>query len=279
MYDLIMGKQTMHNLGVESDFQEKTITIDKILLPMRNIANLQLKPRITRALRENTCFAQLPISTHSETKHVVEILDTKYEKADLPAIIRENCSHLKASNREKLLSVLLQFKPIFNGTLGDWNLLRVFFELKEGMKPYHGRPYPVPHKHNAVLTKEIKWLCNIGVLEWQPLSQWELPTFIIPKKDSTVCTISDFRELDKHIVRKSYPIPKITTILQVLEGFTYATALDLNMGYYTIRLDPTASEMCTIISLGESTHIRDYPWAFELSRRIPSPNNGPDGIP
>jgi hypothetical protein len=36
------------------DFQEKTITIDKILLPMRNIVNLQLKPRITRALRENT---------------------------------------------------------------------------------------------------------------------------------------------------------------------------------------------------------------------------------
>jgi hypothetical protein len=40
MYDLIIGKQTMHNLGVKLDFQEKTITIDEILLPMRNIANL-----------------------------------------------------------------------------------------------------------------------------------------------------------------------------------------------------------------------------------------------
>ncbi len=36
-------------------------------------------------------------------------------------------------------------------------------------------------------------------------------------------------------------------VLQELEGFTYATALDLNMGYYTIRLDSTASKMCTII--------------------------------
>jgi hypothetical protein len=50
IYDLIIGKQTMHNLGVKLDFQEKTITIGKILLPMRNIVNLQLKPRITRAL-------------------------------------------------------------------------------------------------------------------------------------------------------------------------------------------------------------------------------------
>jgi hypothetical protein len=170
MYDLIIGKQTMRNLGVKLDFQEKTITIDKILIPMRNIANLQLKPRITRALRENTCFAQELMSTRSATKRMVKILDAKYEKADLPAIIRENCSHLTSSGREKLLSVLLKFELLFDGTLGDWKLPPVSFELKEGMKPYHGRPYPILHKHKAMLMKEIKWLCKIEVLEWQPSS-------------------------------------------------------------------------------------------------------------
>ncbi len=171
MYDLIIGKQTMHDLGAKLDFQEKTIKIDKILLHMRNIANLQLKPRITRALRKNTLFAQEPISTCSKTKRVVEILDTKYEKADCPAITRENCSHQKASNREKLLSMLLRFKLLFDGKLGGWKLPPVSFELKEGMKPYHGRPYLIPHKHKDILMKEIKPLCNIGVLEWQPSSQ------------------------------------------------------------------------------------------------------------
>jgi hypothetical protein len=150
---------------------------------------------------------------------------------------------LPISRREKLLSVLLKFEPLFNDTLGDWKLPPVSFELKEGMQPYHGRPYPILHKHKAVLMKEIKRLCDIGVLEWQPSSRWASPTFIIPKKDSTVHTISDFMEFNKRIVRKPYPIPKISTILQELEGFTYATAFDLNMGYYTIRLDPTASEM------------------------------------
>jgi hypothetical protein len=171
MYDLIIGKQTMHDLGMKLDLQEKTITIDKILLPMRNIANLQLKPRITRALRENTCFAQEPISTRSTTKRVVKILDAKYEKADLPDIIMENRSHLTASNREKLLSLLLKFELFFDGTLGDRKLPLVSFELKEGMKPYHGMPYPIPHKHEAVLMKEIKRLCNIAVMEWQQSSQ------------------------------------------------------------------------------------------------------------
>jgi hypothetical protein len=145
-YDLIIGEQTMHNQGVVLDFQEKTMKIDKILLPMKNIANLQFKPRITRAIKENTCFAQEPISTRSATKRVVEILDVKYKKADCPAIIRENHSHLKASDREKLLSVLLRFESLFNGTLGDWNLPPVSFELKEGMKPYRsfGDTIPVP---------------------------------------------------------------------------------------------------------------------------------------
>jgi hypothetical protein len=74
-----------------------------------------------------------------------------------------------------------------------------------------------------------------------------------------VHTISDYRKLNKRIVRKPYPIPKISTILQKLEGFTYATALDLNMGYYTIRLDPAASEMCTII----------FPWEKYSYKRLP----------
>jgi hypothetical protein len=60
------------------------------------------------------------------------------------------------------------------------------------------------------------------------------------------------------MVRKPCPIPKISTILQELKGFTYAMALDLNMGYYTIRLDPSASTMCTII----------FPWGKYSYKRL-----------
>ncbi len=72
-------------------------------------------------------------------------------------------------------------------------------------------------------------------------------------------TISDFRELNERIVRKPYLISKISTMLQELKVFTFATALDLNMGYYTIRLDPAASQMCTII----------LPWGKHSYKRLP----------
>jgi hypothetical protein len=181
-----LAKQTMHDLGVVLDFKGTTIQIDKILLPMRDIANLQLKTSISRALKHNASFAQEPVSTRNATKRVVEILDTKYEKADIPAIVRDYCSHLSETDREKLFSMLLKFEELFDGKLGDWNLPPVSFAIKEGVKPYHGRAYPIPQIHKAVLMKEIDRLCTIGVLKWQPNSEWALPTFIIPKKgDST----------------------------------------------------------------------------------------------
>jgi hypothetical protein len=57
--------------------------------------------------------------------------------------------------------------------------------------------------------------------------------------------------------RKPYPIPKIAQMLQVLEKFAYTTSLDLNMGYYTIKLDYDAKKMCTIVTpFGKYQYLR-----------------------
>jgi hypothetical protein len=116
---------------------------------------------------------------------VIEILDAKNENADIPDEVRENCSHLNTSKIEKLLSKQLKFELLFDGTLGDWSLLPVSFEIKEGMNPYHSRPYPILQIHETLLITEIKELCNIGVLKWQPSSLWASLTFIIPKKNGS----------------------------------------------------------------------------------------------
>ena len=87
------------------------------------------------------------------------------------------------------------------------------------------------------------------VLEQQHYSEWALLSCIVLKKHGTVHFLRNFQAVNKRLVRKSYPIPKISTVLQEMEGLTFATTLDLNMGYYTIRYnpDPDASKICTII--------------------------------
>ncbi len=90
-------------------------------------------------------------------------------------------------------------------------------------------------------------MVKLGVLGRQPASLWASPLLIIPKNNRTINFLSNFWEVSNRLIRKPFSIPKLSTVLQELEGFTFATALDLNMGYYTIRLDSDASRICTII--------------------------------
>ena len=71
--------------------------------------------------------------------------------------------------------------------------------------------------------------------------------FTISKPDGSLRSLADLRELNKRIKRHPYPIPKIQDMLQKLEGFMYATSLDLNMGYYHLLLTPNASRLCTVV--------------------------------
>jgi hypothetical protein len=71
--------------------------------------------------------------------------------------------------------------------------------------------------------------------------------FTISKPDGSLRSLADLREVNKVIKRKPYPLPKISDMLRKLEGFMYATSLDLNMGYYHMLLTPFASRLCTIV--------------------------------
>ena len=54
-------------------------------------------------------------------------------------------------------------------------------------------------------------------------------------------------------------------MLQELKGFTYVMALDLNMYYYTIRLDPAEFKICTIIFLWGEYSYRQLPMGVACS--------------
>jgi hypothetical protein len=123
-----------------------------------------------------------PHSTQDTTKHVTRILDAKYQKADLQSNVRDICKHLSADQQKKLLQLLKKCEWLFDGTLGDWKTKPVLFQLKEGVSPYHGRAFPVPKIHKDTIIKEVERLCELGVLERQPASEWALPSFVIPKK-------------------------------------------------------------------------------------------------
>ena len=60
--------------------------------------------------------------------------------------------------------------------------------------------------------------------------------------------VKDYHRLNHQLVRKPYPLPRIGDMVHQLEGLHYEIALDLNMGYYTIRVSPASQYTTTIVT-------------------------------
>ena len=235
-YDMIIGRDILEFLKIDIRFSDSKVHWDGQDMPFKE----------RDATEQQAYHISDGDSVEDAVERVKKILDAKYTKADIEQICREQ-AELDQSQREKLAVLLRKYEELFDGQLGRWHGQEVKLELKPDVTPYHARAYNIPRCHIQTLKAEVERLVQIGVLKKVNRSEWAAPTFIIPKKDGSVRFISDFRELNKRILRKPYPIPNIQDMLLNLEGFQWATSLDLNMGYYHIRLDPSSKELCTIV--------------------------------
>ena len=131
---------------------------------MRDINKLSTGAQTERSWSLNNSIfeenTKEPQSTLEATKRLIQILDAKYEKVDLRAMTA-NCTHLSDPDKQKLLVLLQEFEELFDGTLGECNCEPVSLQLREGAKPYHGRPFPIPKKHLEIQRKK-----SIGYAIW-----------------------------------------------------------------------------------------------------------------
>ena len=235
-YDMIIGRDIMSFLGINIQFSDRTVHWEGKEMPFKPV----------EATAEYDYHIAESMAITEAADRVKSILDAKYVAADFDKVCSEQ-HHLAHEEQRALLALLNKYDDLFDGTLGKWTEEPVHIELLPEATPYHARPYPIPRCHHDTLRMEVDRLVEIGVLKRVNRSEWAAPSFIIPKKDGTVRFINDFRELNKRIRRKPYPIPNIQDMLLNLEGFQYATSLDLNMGYYHIELSPESKKLCTLV--------------------------------
>lgn len=258
-YDMILGGDMLRELGIDLKYSSNQITWGHATIPMRD-----------RDVTSDDMFALSDTMESDATRDAAtrlnQILDAKYEKAR-PQDIANKCTHLTKPQRMRLERFLTKYGHLFDGSLGHWKGDPYKIELQKDARPYHAKAFPIPKAYELTLRLEIERLVRAGVLRKVNRSEWAFPTFIIPKKDGTVRVITDFRELNKRIKRLPYPLPKIQDLLLKLEGFTYGTSLDLNMGYYHIELHPFSSQLCTFV----------LPWGkYEYTRLPMGLCNSPD---
>ena len=139
----------------------------------------------------------------------------------------EQCQHLNAAENFRLLILLRKSEYPFSGTLGTWNTNLVDLELKDDKNPVCSRSYPVPRLHEAMFKKNVERLVSLGVLEETNDSKGGTPSFVQTKtKTNCVRFLSDFRNFNRQLKRKTSPMPEIYEMILILEGFQYAPSLD-----------------------------------------------------
>ena len=87
---------------------------------------------------------------------------------------------------------------------------------------------------SAIRPSQSAW-CNAVVLVW--------------KKDGSLCFCIDFRHLNTHTKKDSYPLPRIQEALESLVGTGHFSSLDLKSGFWQIGMDE-ASKQYTTFTMG-----------------------------
>jgi hypothetical protein len=103
-------------------------------------------------------------------------------------------------------------------------------------------------------SKEIVRLVDIGVLEEDYSSEWAFCSHnlqFLRNTSRTIRIVTNFRKINLFLKLHPFPISKIESrdMIRSMEDISFVSALDLNTGYYHIKLDhdADAQNLCTIL--------------------------------
>lgn len=102
-------------------------------------------------------------------------------------------------------------------------------------------PYRVPHAHQSQLDEYIKGLLKEGLITLSK-SSYNSPLIIVKRGDGGIRPCMDYRELNELIEPVSFPLPRITDLLNSLGQSVYISTLDLKSAYHQCEIRPCDRE-------------------------------------
>jgi hypothetical protein len=128
-------------------------------------------------------------------------------------------------------------------------------------KSIKAKKYRYPPKLKEQLQKEIDELIEGDIID-PAASQYCSPTRIVPKhadKDGNKRwrLVTDFRHLNEITLGSCHPLPFTSDITEKLGASNYISIMDLNMGFFQIKMDPESAHLTA--SMGPR-------WSFQYKR-------------
>ena len=158
-----------------------------------------------------------------------------------------NLSHLTPSQKTELLALLREFSDIFNDKPSHCNLIEHKITLVENAQPRRLRPYRIPDKLKAEVSRQIKDLEAQGKIR-KSNSPFAHPVVCVMKPSGDVRLCVDLRLVNSMTVDDRYPLPRVEDLLSRVSSARWITKLDAVQSYHQIPMRPEDSYKTAFIT-------------------------------
>ena len=168
-------------------------------------------------------------------------------------------SCLDESENKKVMEMLYEYKDAFSlrEEIGICPNIEVNIEVTD-TTPFFTRLYHVKEEDRAVLDKEMKRLCYLGILK-EGFSAYSSPVMLISRNvTSDKRVVTDFRHLNMRIAKNNlaYPLLKDTFALLGSTKCEVMSVLDLKDAFHSLRLSEKSKKYCgTLPYFGSTSYL------------------------
>ena len=178
------------------------------------------------------------------------------DKEILDKYINLDKSCLTKKEKKEVRNLIYEYKDAFSlrDEIGTCPNIEVEIDITD-KSPFFIRPFHAKEEDKAILNKEMKRLCYMGILK-EGFSVYSSPVMLITRKmtkDKRVMT--DFRHLNMRIVKNNlaYPLLKDTFTLLGSSKCDVMSVLDLKDAFHSLRLTENSKKYCGILPYFGST--------------------------
>jgi hypothetical protein len=107
--------------------------------------------------------------------------------------------------------------------------------LKADTQPFNSHSYRMNQVELQSLRKQLDELLEQRCIE-PSLSEYGSPCLFVKKKSGELRLVIDYRKLNAATIKMNYSLPRIDESLERFRGSKYFSKLDLNSGYFQIRI-------------------------------------------
>ena len=185
----------------------------------------------------------------------------------LPPLVKNDIVCENAQVYDTLLTIANKYRNAYwlpNEPLGKYKRDKLKIELKQN--GVVNRPqYRIPYAYQQLLDSKIEQMLNERIIS-RSSSNFNSPLFIVQRPNHGEIKICvDFRQLNAVIQSVSYPLPRVSDVLNAVGNISIMSSLDLVSAYHQLEISDADKEKTAFTDKSVKYHFNVAPFGWQSS--------------